>query len=120
MARKPYPANVQEQAHALQDALKEIDPNLKIGSFDLGHLTTNTSQARAALVQAQALDIQRDEAHQSLHTANAELWDVIKRIRNGIKGIYGDDSYEFEKVGGTRVSGRKAPTRKTRQAAAQV
>ena len=42
----------------------------------------------------------------------AQIWDKVKRVRNGVKGIYGDDSSQYEVIGGTRLSERKTPTRK--------
>jgi len=39
-------------------------------------------------------------------------WDKVKRVRAGVKANYGDDSQQFEMVGGTRTSERKAPTRR--------
>jgi hypothetical protein len=43
------------------------------------------------------------------------VWDTVKRIRAGVKGAYGDDSFEYDLIGGTRRSERKRPAR--RQAA---
>ena len=40
------------------------------------------------------------------------IWDKVKRVRNGVKANYGDDSSQYEMVGGTRLSERKSPTRK--------
>lgn len=40
------------------------------------------------------------------------MWDKIKRVRAGVKANYGDDSQQFEMVGGARVSDRKPPTRR--------
>ena len=39
-------------------------------------------------------------------------WEKVKRVRAGIKANYGDDSSEYELVGGTRLSERKSPTRR--------
>lgn len=41
----------------------------------------------------------------------AMTWDQVKRVRTGVKGIYGDDSSEYEMVGGTRLSDRKPRSR---------
>jgi len=46
------------------------------------------------------------------------MWDKVKRVRASVKGLYGDDSSEYEMVGGTRKSERKTPTRKPRTVAA--
>jgi hypothetical protein len=42
-------------------------------------------------------------------------WDKVKRIRFGVKALYGDDSSEYEMVGGTRLSDRKPWTRRQAQ-----
>jgi len=42
---------------------------------------------------------------------NLILWDKVKRARAGFKATYGDDSSQFEMVGGTRVSERKTARR---------
>lgn len=41
--------------------------------------------------------------------AIAALADKAKRIRSGVKAEYGDDSSEYESVGGKRASDRKKP-----------
>jgi hypothetical protein len=40
-----------------------------------------------------------------------------KRVRSSVKGIFGDDSLEYEGVGGKRISDRKRPTKKAKSAA---
>jgi hypothetical protein len=35
------------------------------------------------------------------------MWDKVKRVRAGVKANYGDDSQQYEMVGGTRMSERK-------------
>jgi hypothetical protein len=60
-------------------------------------------------VQMTNLRNQREELYRA-------LWDKVKRVRNGIKAHYGDDSSQYEMIGGTRVSDRKPPTRKVKPA----
>ena len=43
---------------------------------------------------------------------NLNVWDKVKRVRAGVKAIYGDDSSQYQMVGGTRMSDRKSPTRR--------
>jgi len=59
---------------------------------------------RAEKAHAQAMT-SRDEIA-------GEISDLCARIRAAVKGIYGFDSHEYERVGGTRKSDRKRPTRK--------
>jgi hypothetical protein len=52
------------------------------------------------------------EALASRDDIATEIHDLSVRIRAAVKGIYGFDSHEYERVGGTRKSDRKRPTRK--------
>ena len=63
-------------------------------------------------LEAQLTDLrnQRDALYEA-------IWEKVKRIRNGVKGSYGDDSSQYEMVGGTRLSERKTPARKKAMAA---
>jgi hypothetical protein len=38
-------------------------------------------------------------------------WDKLKPVRSTVKGLYGDDSSQYELVGGTRMSDRKTARR---------
>lgn len=58
-------------------------------------------------VETQLLDLRNKR-----DALNLGMWDKVKRIRSGVKSIYGDDSSQFEMVGGTRLSDRKTPTRR--------
>ena len=46
----------------------------------------------------------RDAMYQS-------TWDKVKRVRASIKGMYSDDSSQYEMVGGTHLSDRKTTRR---------
>ena len=50
-------------------------------------------------------DNQRDERL-------TQMWDAIKRVRATVKGVSGDDSSEYELMGGTRLSERRRPVRR--------
>jgi hypothetical protein len=63
------------------------------------------------------LEAQLTNLRNQRDTLYTELWDKLKRVRNGVKANYGDDSSQYEMVGGTRRSERKAPTRKIKTAA---
>jgi len=41
-----------------------------------------------------------------------DLLDLRKKLREGVKGVYGDNSAEYQAVGGVRASERKKPVRK--------
>ena len=55
---------------------------------------------------------------ENLKVTIATINDFQKRLRSGAKSVYGDDSLEFERVGGKRVSERKKHSKKKTDAAA--
>ena len=89
MSKKIYPTDVLEQAQSVFAIWNQIDASLTFG--------------------AQTTDV-RNQCDASL----LELRDTVKRVRNRGKATYGDDSPEYEMIGGTRVSERKTPVRKTK------
>ncbi|WP_339137462.1 MAG: hypothetical protein WGN25_05345 [Candidatus Electrothrix sp. GW3-4] len=44
-----------------------------------------------------------------------DLSDYIVQVRAVVKGLFGDDSSEYEMVGGTRASERKKPKKKDKE-----
>jgi hypothetical protein len=112
MASKKYPTDVLVQASAILAACKQINPDMKTGMItqatfaeELTH--THTIQAQLHVLEMQMIDL-RNKRDQQL----TRMWDVIKRTRATVKGTYGDDSTEYELVGGTRASERKRSTRR--------
>jgi hypothetical protein len=63
------------------------------------------AQLREAELKLSALRNERDALYLS-------LWDKVKRIYEGVKANYGDDSMQYEMVGRTRASKRKRRARK--------
>lgn len=66
--------------------------------------------------QMNALDAQMTNMRNQRDALYTELWDKVKRVRNGVKANYGDDSSEYEMIGGTCTSERNAPTHKSKTA----
>ena len=111
MVSKPYPPDVLEQAREVSGAWKKIDPTLKIGALDRARLEAKLAQTVPLQVQMNELDAQLTDLRNQRDSLYNELWDQVKRVRSGIKGIYGDDSSQYEMVGGTRRSERKPRAR---------
>ncbi len=112
MNERNYPPNVLKQARTVFEALKNIDPDLKIGDLsnaDLEAALANVTDIQKTLNQ---LEIQMTDQRNKRDVAYGELWKTVKRMRAGVKAIYGDDSSQYEMVGGTRLSERKPRTRK--------
>lgn len=113
MAKRFFPTDVFDQAKRVLDAWNQIDNQLTFGKLDIAALVMEINQARGVDEQITSLknqltDLRNQRQHLSLST-----WDKIKRVRASIKGIYGDDSSQYEMVGGTRLSERKSSARKT-------
>jgi hypothetical protein len=112
MARQ-FPTDVLKQARSALDALNQIGD----GGLAFGDLTTavfSSEVQRAAEIEAQmtSLENQMTDLRNQRIERLGSLWEMLKRVRAGVKAAFGDDSSQYEMVGGTRLSERKAPTRK--------
>ncbi len=78
-----------------------------MGGYSLADLTTQIttlqSEETAKIAAEDALTSARNKVKDERHN----LWEILKRIRTGVKSQFGDDSDEYERVGGTRMSERK-------------
>jgi hypothetical protein len=116
MPGKPYPTDVLEQAQSVLDAMTQINVDMVIGSVTNITLGGDITQATQLLSQMNALEAQLTNLRNQRDALYTELWDKVKRVRNGVKANYGDNSSEYEMIGGTRTSERKSPTRKAKTA----
>jgi hypothetical protein len=114
MPKKLYPTDVLEQAQSVLAAWNQIDSEVSFGALNISALNNDISQAGEFLTQMNTLEAQLTNLRNQRDTAYQELWDKVKRVRNGVKANYGDDSSQYEMVGGTRLSERKSPTRKAK------
>lgn len=112
MTTRPYPPDVWEQAKAGLEAWKEIGPELSIGDLTCVAMQSHLDQVFEALSEIDRLEAQLIDWRNRRDDLLKEAWSHVKRLRAGMKAIYGDDSSQYEMVGGTRVSERKRPTRK--------
>jgi hypothetical protein len=56
------------------------------------------------------------EARTNLRLRRRSLRKLIKRVRNGVLAVYGDDAPELEMVGAKRISQHKRPVRPKKSA----
>jgi hypothetical protein len=117
MPGKPYPTDVLEQAQSVLDAWNQIGDGLAYGSVTAATLGADMTQAASIASQINTLEAQITDLRNQRDAINTTLWDKLKRVRNGVKATYGDDSSQYEMIGGTRLSERKSPTRKAKPAA---
>ena len=112
MTNKSYPADVLPQAQIAAEAWRKINPSMTVGDLALTALTADLEQVLPIQTQLDALDVELTDLRNRRDALLFSIWNKVKRARAGIKGIYGDDSSEYEMIGGTRLSDRKSPTRK--------
>jgi len=107
MSKRMFPPDVLEQARSVQEGWGQIDENLAFGSLNLGELVTGISQIRSVENNVERLEKQLTEMRNQRDSLYQATWDKVKQVRAGIKASFGDDSTQYEMIGGTRVSDRK-------------
>lgn len=83
----------------------------ELRSAALGAAVARAEAAATAAVQAKEAAARAVDEQKA---ALGALGDLASRIRAAVKGTFGPDSLEYQSVGGTRKSERKAPVRKPR------
>jgi hypothetical protein len=108
-----YPKDVIKQAEDVEQAIQQINPGFKVGDdVSLAALQNAIALASANRNKITSLQAQlTDELNQRV-TLNSALWDMVKRMRGGVKSAYGDNSSQYEMAGGTRMSEKKKGGRK--------
>ena len=109
---KPYPADITAQAQTVLDKWKQINPSLTIGDLTPEMLQANLTKSLPIQSRITVLKTELTDQQNQRDAVYSEIWEQIKRVRNGIKGIYGDNSSQYEMIGGIRKSERKRPIRK--------
>jgi hypothetical protein len=112
LTQRNYPLTVLAQARTLAGAIKTIDPALQIGELTNAALEADLERSIVIQHTLSELEIQLIEQRNRRDELYGEIWKKVKRLRAGVKGIYGDDSSEYEMAGGTRLSERKPRSRK--------
>ena len=107
MGKKLYPSDVLEQANHAHTAWKLIDEDLTIGVLNVDSLASDIESIRQTQNDLTTLETRLTDLRNQRDELILSAWDKVKRMRAGIKGVYGDDSSEYEMVGCTRLSDRK-------------
>ena len=113
MSKKLYPTDVLTQAQSIVSAWTQIGPTVTLGTLLPASLTTDITAATTLDAQITSLELQLTNARNQRDALYSGLWDKVKRVRSGVKANFGDDSSQYEMVGGTRLSDRKSPSRKS-------
>jgi hypothetical protein len=117
MQAKNYPTDVLEQANNVLTVINQIDQGMSFGEVNHAMLAADMSQIGPVMTQIVQLESQLTDARNQRDAISQNIWDKVKRIRMGVKASFGDDSSQYEMVGGTRLSDRKPRSRKVAVAA---
>ena len=109
------PPDTKEQAATIKEAWTNIGATSTYGDMTLAEFTTAFAALEAAEARIKGLEDQLISARNEIIDARYGLWDKVKRARSGAKSKHGDDSDEYERFGGTRMSER-SKSRKTEPA----
>ena len=113
MAKRLFPTDVIEQAQEVLTGWSQITPVPTLGTMTTVTFTADISAATTIEAQIATLEAQLTDKRTQRDATFKSLWDKTKRAKSTIKGTFGDDSSQYKLVGGTRLSDRKPPRRKT-------
>ena len=112
MSKRLYPSDALQQAQSVIGGWNQITPVPAFGALTAAAFTTEIGAATALDAQIIALEAQLTDKRNQRDVVYGSVWDKVKRVRNAVKGTFGDDSTQYELVGGIRMSERKSRTRK--------
>jgi hypothetical protein len=112
MPGKPYPHDILKQAQEVSSAWAQISTTLAFGTLNAAALTADITSLTSIQSQIASLELQLTDLRNKREAASIAAWDKVKRVRAGVKANYGDDSSQYELIGGTRTSDRKSPARR--------
>jgi len=112
MSAKNYPTDIQKQTQTAIEAWKRIDPNFKVGELTPDQLAENLAKVAPITAEIESLEVRLTELRSQRDDLLGACWDALKRLRSAIKGIFGDNSTQYEMIGGKRLSNRKPAVRK--------
>jgi hypothetical protein len=111
MPRK-FPPDVVEQAQDVVVGWGQVTPAVTFGTLTVVALQADITAAAPIEADIARLKKQLADKCNQRDILYAAIWDKTKRVRSGFKCTFGDDSQQYEWVGGTRMSDRKVRTRK--------
>ena len=110
-----YPNDIQNQTTETLGGWKKITPPVgNLREMTPEDMTSDLDAVQPLLAQIAELDAQMTDLRNKRDVIYVRLWDKVKRVRSAIKGLYGDDSSEYEMVGGKRASEHKPRGRKAK------
>lgn len=108
-----YPSDIDKVGTEALGGWRKITPAVAaLRDLTQDDMAKDLTDAQSLLTQIAELEAQLTDLRNKRDAVYIRVWDKVKRVRSAIKGLYGDDSSEYEMVGGTRASDRKPRTKK--------
>ena len=111
MTKKQFVSDLLPQAKSVLSSWSQIDEELTFGPLSTTKLAVALKLANSLEDSITDLENNLTNLRNQREASNQELWNMVKRVRAAFKGIFGDDSSQYEMVGGTRLSERKSVRR---------
>ncbi len=112
--RKKVKSMAVEKAQKRLAGLESISSTLDLGNgLTVANYAAKIQQAEAMVDAYNQVLSQADASTSSVKQADKELRDLTERMLEAVATVYGKDSLEYKKAGGTRKSERKSPKHKT-------
>ena len=112
MPKKYIPTDILHQAQRVLTSWERISDSLAFGDLNSASLRDDLIAARTLREEMAKLEATMTDMRNRRDDLYAAIWQKVKRVRAGVKGVYGDDSSQYEIIGGTRLSERKNATRR--------
>jgi hypothetical protein len=114
MPNKLFPSDVIAQAQDVLVGWAQIGSTVAFGTLTSALLNADLTALSPLDAEINKLEKQLADKRNQRELLYIAIWDKVKRVHAAVRGIYGDDSTQYELVGGTRLSDRKSPVRKVR------
>jgi hypothetical protein len=112
MGKKIFPSDLLKQAQAVLAGWAQIGSTVTFGTLTNALLTTDVNAYAPLEAEIAKLEMLLAEKRIQRDNLALAIWEKIKRVRSSVRGIYGDDSAQYEHVGGKRMSERKSRARR--------
>lgn len=101
---RSVPSDTRDQALQIREAWHNISPSSSYADMALTEFEAAIAEADSAAQALARLEDQIVAAREAYHEKRRKMWDAVKRTRMAAKVKHGDDSREYERFGGTRLS----------------
>ena len=104
---RSVPTDTREQALQVRETWRNIGTTASYGDMSLAEFDAQVTEMDEAAQMLTRMEDQLAAARDQYHEKRRQVWESIKRTRLSAKLKHGDDSLEYERFGGTRLSAYK-------------